>query len=84
MQEYEVNTIIENISYLDKASWEQCRFQIYSNIQMNTKKKLNLTDILKFAWDDESENKSTTISSQDIERLKKKSHEIFNAIKNNG
>lgn len=81
MQEYEVNTIIENLPYLDRTSWEQHRFQIYSTVQMNSKKKINPTDIMKFAWDSKEE---TSITSQDIERLKNKSKEIFNTIKNNG
>lgn len=81
MQEYEVNTIIENLPYLDRNSWEQHRFQIYSSVQMNSKKKLNPTDIMKFAWDSKEE---TSITSQEIKRLKNKSKEIFNTIKNNG
>lgn len=81
MQEYEVNTIIENLPYLDRTSWEQHRFQVYSNVQMNSKKKLSPTDIMKFAWDKEE---NTSITSQEIERLKNKSKEISNTIINNG
>ena len=82
MQEYEVNTIIENLPYLDRTSWEQHRFQIYSSVQMNSKKKINPTDIMKFAWDNKEEE--TSITSQEIERLRNKSKEISNTIKNNG
>ena len=82
MQEYEVNTIIENLPYLDRNSWEQHRFQIYSSVQMNSKKKISPTDIMQFAWDNSKEE--TSITSKDIERLKNKSKEISNTIKNNG
>ena len=82
MQEYEVQTIIENLQYLDRNSWEQYRFLIYSNIQMNSKKRINPTDIMKFSWDRIEENNS--ITSQDIERLKKKSQHIYNTITQNG
>ena len=82
MQEYEVNTIIENLPYLDRTSWEQHRFQIYSSVQMNSKKKISPTDIMQFAWD--NSNEETSITSKDIERLKNKSKEISNTIKNNG
>ena len=82
MQEYEVNTIIENLPYLDRNSWEQHRFQIYSSVQMNSKKKISPTDIMQFAWD--NSNEETSIASKDIERLKNKSKEISNTIIKHG
>lgn len=82
MQEYEVNTIIENLPYLDRNSWEQHRFQIYSSVQMNSKKKISPTDIMQFAWD--NSNEETSITSKDIERLKNKSKEISNTIITHG
>lgn len=82
MQEYEVNTIIQNLPYLDRNSWEQYRFQIYSSVQMNSKKQINPTDIMKFAWD--SKEEETSITSTEIERLRNKSKEISNTIINNG
>lgn len=82
MQTYEVNPIIENIPYLDRNSWEQNRFLAYTNIQMNTKKKLEPTDIIKFAWDKEENN--TSITNEDIERLERESQLIFKAIQENG
>lgn len=81
MQEYEVNTIIENLPYLDRTSWEQHRFQIYSSVQMNSKKKISPTDIMQFAWDKVGD---TSITSADIERLKNKSKEISNTIIKHG
>lgn len=81
MQEYEVNTIIENLPYLDRTSWEQHRFQIYSSVQMNSKKKISPTDIMQFAWD---KGEDTSITSADIERLKNKSKEISNIIIKHG
>lgn len=82
MQDYEVNTIIENIPYLDRASWEQNRFSIYSNVQMNSKKQIKPTDIIKFAWDETAE--TTSITNEDIERLRNKSQLIYNSIVTNG
>lgn len=74
MQDYEVNTILDNLPYLDRNGWEQSRFQIYSTIQVNSKKKINPTDVMKFAWDNESE--TTSINNEEIERLKEKSKYI--------
>ena len=82
MQDYEVNTIIENLPYLDRTSWEQNRFQVYSTVQMNSKKKLTPSDIMKFAW--ESKEDLTSITSNDIERLKDKAKEISNTFIKHG
>lgn len=82
MQEYEVNTIIENLPYLDRNLWEQNRFAVYSNIQIHSKKKLSPTDIVKFAWDSESIDTETEITNEDIERLKNKAEQIYKSINN--
>ena len=82
MQEYEVNTVIENLPYLDRNMWEQHRFLIYTNIQMNSKKKLNPSDILKFKWDEDYKDDSTSITTQEIERLRNKSQHIIRSINN--
>lgn len=82
MQEYEVNTVIENLPYLDRNMWEQHRFLIYTNIQMNSKKKLNPSDILKFKWDEDYKEDSTSITTQEIERLRNKSQHIIRSINN--
>lgn len=71
MREYEVNDIIENIPYLDRSSWEQCRFNSYVLAQVNSKKKLELNDILKFPWEKkEDDEKNTIMTNEDIEKLK--------------
>ena len=82
MQEYEVNTIIENLPYLDRNLWEQHRFLVYTNIQMNSKKKLEPTDVLKFKWDSDYIEDSTSITNDDIERLRNKSQQISKNINN--
>lgn len=84
MQEYEVSELLDGIPYLDKNDWERSRYSIYTNIQMNSKKKLKPTDILKFSWDNEDNDTTTSITNADIERLNKKSEIISKNIFNNG
>ncbi|MDE6477106.1 MAG: hypothetical protein K2L48_02830, partial [Mycoplasmoidaceae bacterium] len=76
---YEISTILENLQYTDLNSWEQTRFLVYTNIQMNSKKKYSLTDILKFKWDNQYCT-NTEITNTDIDRLKNKSKNIYKAI----
>lgn len=70
MKEYEIQSIIENLEYLDRNSWEQTRLSIYSNAQMNTRKHLTVTDIMTFPWEKEKEKGDTEISTEDINRLR--------------
>lgn len=76
MQSYELNDIINNIPYIDKNEWERFRYTIYSNIQMNSKKKLKPTDIIKYNWDI-VEKENNNISNEDIKRLQEKANKIY-------
>lgn len=80
MEEYELYEIINNLRYLERNDWERTRLSMYSNVQMNTKKKLTPKDILSFPWENESEEDSKEISKEDIERLKEKSKLISEKI----
>lgn len=60
----------EFLSYKD--SWEQARLISYLIAQTNTTKQLKLTDILKFHWEEEAD---TSISNEDVERLKQKAQQ---------
>ena len=82
MEEYELQDTIQNLKYIDKDAWERLRIQIYSNVQMNTKKKLKPEDILKFPWEQEDKPKDTSISNEDISRLREKAQQISQNINN--
>lgn len=67
------------LEYTTKQDWEQTRFQSYITAQTQSTKKLNPQDVLKFSWDEATnkENKNTYISTEDIERLKRKAEKII-------
>ncbi len=79
MQIYEIPTIVKGLYTKNRDSWEQTRFISYITAQVNSTKKLKPTDILKFSWD-EPQDKDTTISTKDVERLKNKSKQFENNI----
>lgn len=70
--EWELNDMIELIPYCDRNSWEQSRMNAYILAQVNSRKKLSPSDIVSFKWEDnnELEEHITTITDEDIERLK--------------
>lgn len=79
MTEWEINDIMDNLPYLDRNLWETCRLNTYINMRMNTTKELELTDIIKFKWDDVSNNTDKggiEISNEDIQRLKEKAKHL--------
>lgn len=77
---YEIKPLISHLHLKSRDSWEQARLIAYVIAQVNSRKKLNPSDIITFAWDNKVENE-TTISNEDIERLKKKAQTYLNKNK---
>ena len=77
MSEWEVSNVLEVLDHADRNLWECIRLNTYVLAQVNSKKKLKSTDIVKLPWD--RVNKSTgetNITNSDIERLKNKAQYI--------
>lgn len=71
MQMYELEPLISNLHKKDRNSWEQARMIAYVIAQCNSTKKLKPTDIMQFTWDNDTTGE-TSISNEDIKRLKEK------------
>lgn len=74
LQSWEVFELYNSLQYADATQWEQTRWLMYVMAQINSRKQLKLTDILKFPWD--AEAAPTTISDDDIKRLREKAKAI--------
>lgn len=84
LQDYEVNDILECLPFLDKPDWERTRLAVYTNVQINSKKKLEPTDIMTFPWENEELTGSKSpkeISDSDISRLKARASALSKIIK---
>ena len=68
MQYYELSVLIDNLLYSTKQDWERTRFESYIQAQTQSTKRLAITDIIKFNWDKEQE-KDTSVTKEDIDRL---------------
>ena len=80
LKPYEIEMILSMLEYTNKQDWEQTRLKCYITAQSQSTKKLQPSDILKFSWDNEAtnkENKNTYISTEDVERLKRKAEKII-------
>ena len=82
LQVWEVNDIYNMLQYADTTSWEQTRWLMYVIAQVNSRKQLKVTDILKLPWDGDSVH-NTTISDKDIARLKNKAKLLEKELCNN-
>lgn len=68
MQMYEITTLFDNMTNRD--DWEQARLIAYVVAQVNSKKKLKPKDIMEFPWEKHRTNGDTSISNDDIKRLR--------------
>ena len=84
MQDYEVNDVLECLTFLDRPSWEMARLQTYATVQVNSRKKLEPSDILSFPWDSDYTKKEKDITEKDISRLTGKAEALSKIIKKNG
>ena len=78
MKFYEFNSLLETIVENEKLCWEQTRFLSYITAQVNSRKKLKVTDILKFGWDDNYNNNDISTQNIDIKSLREKLNELEN------
>lgn len=73
MEMYEIRALLNYEYYSHKDEWEQARMIAYMIAQVNSKKKLTYQDITKFYWEnEEQEEHETSITKQDIERLRQR------------
>lgn len=80
MTMFEFEKLLEYSHYAHQDEWEQCRFNSYVNVQMNSKKKLKPQDILPFTWEKKNKEK-TIVSEHEKNRLRefaKKQEELLN------
>lgn len=81
---YEIEALISNIYRKEKSNWEQARLISYLIAQTNSTKKLKQSDILQFHWekDDVQLDGNTSISNEDVDRLKNKATNYLKGLNN--
>lgn len=88
MEEYEVQSIIENLEYYERPEWERTRFLAYCNIQKSSTKKISPQDLISFPWEKEDDNteeintNSEPLTQSDIQRLKEQARLLSTELRN--
>lgn len=75
---YEAKSLLNYSYYREQEQWEQTRLLAYITAQVNSTKKLKMTDILKFQWEEnQKENKAKLMDDSELQRLKAKAQAII-------
>lgn len=86
MKPYELSIITDKLHLRVKDSWEQSRLIAYMVGQVNSKKKLKPTDIIKFGWESEDtpQQQQHTLSIDEVEKIKLMALEREKMLKEKG
>lgn len=82
MEIYEVKAFIKYKYFIYKEAWEQTRMLSYIIAACNSTKKLKITDIIKFPWDNTDKAETNIITQKDIDRLQRKAEEYLKTKQN--
>jgi hypothetical protein len=77
IQTYEIEALIENMWMKSKESWEQARLQAYLTAQVNSTKKIDMTEFMTFPWE-KVETDEIEDTKEDREALMKEMKEWEN------
>lgn len=66
----EIDSIMSELELVNREEWEKTRMLMYSVLQSQSTKQLNINDILPFDWDIKKDKQGVTLT--DIEEFKKR------------
>lgn len=81
IQTYEVEALVENMWMKSKESWEQARLQAYLTAQVNSTKKIDMTEFMTFPWE-KVETEKIEDTKEEREALMKEMKEWENIMNN--
>lgn len=74
----ELSDILDNIQYADRSLWEALRINSFITCQVNSRKKLKLTDIYRLPFDEAEEKEQMT--KEDFEQMQQQSQMLEDYI----
>lgn len=81
MEMYEIRALMKYEYFTKKDEWEQSRLIAWIIAQVNSKNRLKMEDVTKFYWETEEEEKDTSMSREDLVRLREKAEEYKKYLK---
>lgn len=83
MEDWELLELFSSLQYSDRNGWEQARNIMWVIAQTNSKKQLELQDIMKFSWEDNTKSHDIEMTNNDISKLKSMAERYMKNIQNN-
>lgn len=65
----EMTTYAQQTFEAEAGDWERTRYLAWATLQSQSTKHLELTDIMKFPWENEGEGESEHMTDEQYERL---------------
>lgn len=82
MEFYEIRAVMKYQYYAYKDNWEQARLISYLVAQVNSKKKLKLSDIMEFEWDKDNAALNKSVSNEEIAKLREDAKKVALMLQN--
>ncbi|MDD6209115.1 MAG: hypothetical protein PUB21_00745 [Bacteroidales bacterium] len=79
MTELEVSAVLDGLERQRREEWERTRRICYTIVQVNSRKPLSPTDIMRFSWDKGQNIAERAMEEADIERLRRMAAEWIEA-----
>ena len=74
----ELSDILDNIQFADRSLWEAQRINSFITCQVNSRKKLKLTDVYRLPFDETDETEQMT--KEDIDQMQQQSQMLEDYI----
>ena len=75
---WEIDNIIDNLPYTDRNLWESSRLNSYTVAKANFKGVGKITDYISFPWEKHQPKGDTSISNEDVDRLRNLAQKFIN------
>jgi hypothetical protein len=76
MRMYEIGCLMPFLYLASKDSWEQARLMSYVSAQTHSTKKMSVSDIVSFPWEEKTQVHDTAMSNADKRRLEEKAKQL--------
>lgn len=80
MKLYEANMLIENITYVDRSEWERTRLNMWATIQSQSTKKINISDLMKFEWENDAHEHNSILTDNDKVKLQQRAQKYLQMV----
>ena len=76
MEMYEIGCLMPFLYLATKDSWEQARFMGYISAQTHSTRKMSVSDIVSFPWEEGAKSHDTAMTNEDKRRLELKAKQL--------